>query len=193
MADIKRKKSIVEYIAPWVLLVVVFVILVFVFNKDNTIKTYSENEVIAVLGDQDGSPNNGVATYLEFESLTIKEKNRVVDVSGSYKDNLTADVMKYIPKDTVGWKQPSSVVAVQVEKESYPAKLPSEYTPSDMIITEYFKRGTQPTEVSDRYAKLNDKFSSLYEFFKECREFANTVVKVSGVSSTLVDVEKGGD
>ena len=25
-----------------------------------------------------------------------------------------------------------------------------------MIITEYFKRGTQPTEVSDRYKKLND-------------------------------------
>lgn len=78
------------------------------------------------------------------------------NTSGTYKDNLVKDVMKYIPKDTVGWKQPSSVVSVQVEDESWPAKLPSEYTPSDFIKTEYFKRGTQPTEISDRFAKLND-------------------------------------
>ena len=95
MADIKRKKSIVEYIMPWVLLVAVFVILVFVFNKDNTIKTYTENEVIAALGDQDGDPNNGSATYLEFESLTITEKNRVVDVSGVYKDK-DGNTIKFI-------------------------------------------------------------------------------------------------
>lgn len=51
---------------------------------------------------------------------------------------------------------PSSVVAVTVEKETWPAKLPSEYTPDDMKLTEYFKKGTQPTEVSERYAKLPD-------------------------------------
>ena len=66
------------------------------------------------------------------------------------------EIMKYIPKDTKGWSMPSSVIAVQVEKETYPAKLPSEYTPKDMITTEYFVRGTQPTQVSERYQKLND-------------------------------------
>ena len=75
---------------------------------------------------------------------------------GGYKDNLTREIMAYIPKDTKGWSMPSSVVAVTVEKETWPAKLPSEYTPSDMKITEYFVRGTQPTEVSERYQKLND-------------------------------------
>lgn len=78
------------------------------------------------------------------------------NTSGSYKDSLTSAVMKYIPKDTKGWTKPSSVVASQVEKETYPAKLPSENTPKNMIITEYFVRGTQPTEVSERYATLND-------------------------------------
>lgn len=43
---------------------------------------------------------------------------------------------------------PSSVVAVTVEKETWPAELPSEYTPDNMKMTEYFKKGTQPTEVS---------------------------------------------
>ena len=78
------------------------------------------------------------------------------NTSGHFKDNLTSAVMKYIPKDTKGWSMPSSVVASKVEKGTYPAKLPSEYTPSDMILTEYFVRGTQPTEVSERYAKLKD-------------------------------------
>ena len=78
------------------------------------------------------------------------------NTSGSYKDSLTKAVMKYIPKDKKGWTRPSSVVASQVELETYPAKLPSEYTPSNLIRTEYFVRGTQPTEKSERFAKLND-------------------------------------
>ena len=64
--------------------------------------------------------------------------------------------MTHIPKDTVGFTMPSSVVASQVEMYTYPAKLPSENTPSDLIKTEYFKKGTQPTEVSERFATIND-------------------------------------
>lgn len=76
--------------------------------------------------------------------------------NGGYKEGLVEAVMKYIPKDTKGFIQPSSVVAVQVEKETWPAKLPSEYTPSNMITTEYFIRGTQPTEKSERYSQLDN-------------------------------------
>ncbi len=75
---------------------------------------------------------------------------------GGYKDGLTAAVMQYIPKDTRGWSMPSSVVVSTVERETVPLALPSEYTPGDMKMTEYFVRGTQPTEVSERYQKLND-------------------------------------
>ena len=75
---------------------------------------------------------------------------------GGYKDGLTAAVMLHIPKDPQGWSMPSSVVASTVERETVPLALPSEYTPADMRMTEYFVRGTQPTEVSERYQKLND-------------------------------------
>ena len=75
--------------------------------------------------------------------------------SASYpKDDLMSAVFKSIPKTTKKWEIPSSVVAVTVEKETWPAQLASEYTPDSMKITEYFKKGTQPTEVSQRYAKL---------------------------------------
>lgn len=76
--------------------------------------------------------------------------------TGGYKEALVSDIMKYIPKDTKGWTQPSSVVASQVEVDSWPAKLPSENTPSNLIITEYFIRGTQPTEVSERFTNLDE-------------------------------------
>lgn len=57
--------------------------------------------------------------------------------------------------DTSRFTQPSNVLSVAVEAESNPAKLPSQYTPKDKIITELFKAGTEPTEVSKRYAKLD--------------------------------------
>lgn len=93
-----------------------------------------------------------VAVWYGYEDVSVG-----YNVSGkNYKETLVRNVMKYIPKDTTGWTKPSSVVEVQVEKETYPAKLPSEYTPANMITTEYFVRGTQPTEVSTRYAQLEN-------------------------------------
>ena len=97
--------------------------------------------------------------------------NQGYNTSGSYKDDLVKDVMKYIPKDTKGWKQPSSVVAVQVEEDTWPAKLPSKNTPKDLIKTEYFKRGTQPTEVSERFKQLDD--------------ITNSNVQVTGNTATI--------
>ena len=42
----------------------------------------------------------------------------------------------------------------KVEKGSNPPKLPSSATPESEIITEYFKRGTEPTEVSTKYLSV---------------------------------------
>lgn len=94
-----------------------------------------------------------IAVWYGYKELTPTTYNVS---SGGHKEALVSDVMKYIPKDTKGWTQPSSVVASQVEKGTWPAKLPSEYTPANLITTEYFIRGTQPTEVSERFAQLND-------------------------------------
>jgi len=50
------------------------------------------------------------------------------------------------------WKKPSSVVRVKLEKGT--EKLPSPTTPNSMIVTELFKRGTEPKEVSTSYKQL---------------------------------------
>lgn len=49
---------------------------------------------------------------------------------------------------------PNSVIKVGVEMGTNPAKLASAATPSNKITYEYFKKGTEPTEVSNTYNKL---------------------------------------
>ena len=94
-----------------------------------------------------------VAVWYGYEKPTATSHNKNY---GGYKEGLVRAVMKYIPKDTKGWTRPSSVVEVPVENETWPAQLPSEYTPSNLRTSGLFVRGTQPTEVSPRFSKLND-------------------------------------
>lgn len=54
------------------------------------------------------------------------------------------------------WTKPNGVVEVEIEYGSYPAALPSEYTPAKERVTELFKSGTEPTEVSKKYSKLDN-------------------------------------
>ncbi len=52
------------------------------------------------------------------------------------------------------FKVPNSVVKVAIERGTNPGKLASRNTPSSQITYEYFKKGTEPTEVSTTYNKL---------------------------------------
>lgn len=103
------------------------------------------------------TPEYAVALWYGYEKV---DSSHYLSGASAPKDSVMQAVMRYVPKSTTKWNMPSSVVAVTVEKETWPAKLPSENTPDSMKITEYFKKGTQPTEVSDRYTKL-DKVSNL--------------------------------
>jgi penicillin-binding protein 1A len=58
-------------------------------------------------------------------------------------------------KETGDFKKPSSVVQVAVEKGTNPAKLPSEFTPQNQIVKEYFIKGTEPKEVSETYKRVD--------------------------------------
>ena len=80
-------------------------------------------------------------------------------------------VAKGVFSRSSNWTKPEGVVEVEVEYESYPAKLPSAYTPSDKKITELFKKGTEPTEVSERY----DKLSNVTELKSEIKDTTLTL------------------
>ena len=54
------------------------------------------------------------------------------------------------------WTQPKGVVAVDIELETNPVMLASEYTPDYLRSTEYFKKGSEPTDVSTRFSQLEN-------------------------------------
>ncbi|MGN0974264.1 MAG: transglycosylase domain-containing protein [Bacilli bacterium] len=59
-------------------------------------------------------------------------------------------------KKNKDFTMPSSVVKVGVEIGSNPAALPSPTTPENKIIYELFKKGSEPTETSEKYSKLEN-------------------------------------
>lgn len=59
-------------------------------------------------------------------------------------------------KETANFPVPKSVEKVAIEKGSNPAKLASEFTPNDEIVQEYAVKGHGPTEVSEKYDKLEN-------------------------------------
>ncbi len=98
------------------------------------------------------TPQHSIALWYGYDEIDKEYFNG----SGTPKDNLMAAIMKYIPVTTEQFSVPSSVVAAQVEYGSWPAAKPSKYTPEDLIRTEYFTAGTEPTEESSRFQQLND-------------------------------------
>jgi len=74
-----------------------------------------------------------------------------------YKNTIMSTIFRdAIPKTNKKFNVPNSVIEVAVEKGTEPAMLPSEYTPDDQIVYALFKKGTEPVEVSKRFAKLDD-------------------------------------
>lgn len=98
------------------------------------------------------TPQYSIALWYGYDEVS----SEYYSTASAPKDNLMSAIMRYIPVSKEKFKKPSSVVEAQVESGSWPAQKPSEYTPSDLIKTEYFTSGTEPTETSPRFAKLAD-------------------------------------
>lgn len=98
------------------------------------------------------TPQYSIALWYGYDEIS----NEFYNSAGTPKDNLMAAIMKHIPVTTEKFNVPASVISSQVEYGSWPAKKPSEYTPEALIKTEYFISGTEPTEASNRFLKLND-------------------------------------
>lgn len=64
-------------------------------------------------------------------------------------------VAKGVFTNKAAWKLPDSIVKVKIETGNATLMLPSEYTPSGYIKEELFVKGTEPTVVSTRFAKLS--------------------------------------
>lgn len=111
------------------------------FVRDYWVVGYTNDTVISLWLGYDEISNKYKFKYSTDDSLRFKFWNTVAKSCLNHNNR--------------DFKKPNSVVISKVEKLSDPPMLPSENTPSNQIITELFKKGTEPTEKSTKYLKLN--------------------------------------
>jgi penicillin-binding protein 1A len=99
------------------------------------------------------SPSYSIALWYGYDKLT-KERYLVSATGGKARRAIMSAVAKKVYPKNEKFKKPSSVVSAKVELQTFPAQSPSACTPSDLVTTELFKKGTEPSETSTRYSQL---------------------------------------
>lgn len=104
------------------------------------------------------NPEYAIAVWYGYPSLDgYADKGYYNKFSSAENTRLWSAIARAMFNKNAQFKLSSSgIESVKIEKDTYPAKLASEFTPEEFIVTELFKSGTAPTEVSDRFARLND-------------------------------------
>ena len=101
------------------------------------------------------NPKYAMTQWIGYDKLT-PEHYITTATATQVRKGIAKAIGTQIYDRNLKFKAPSGVTYVNVEKDTFPLKLPSENTPDNMIKTEIFKKGTQPTEVSTRYQTLDD-------------------------------------
>lgn len=101
------------------------------------------------------TPEYSIALWYGYEKAD--SENHLRSSASAPKDKVMKAVMTAVPKTTKKFTIPNSVVKSKVEMGTWPAQLPIDgYTPGDFITEEWFVKGTEPTEPSERFAQLNN-------------------------------------
>lgn len=104
------------------------------------------------------SPNYTISLWYGYDHLIEENvsKGYVNRVSEYQHAVLFQKLGTALFEKGTSFKKPDGVIEVKIEKDSYPLALPSDNTPSDLITTALFKKGTEPTEVSSRFSNLTN-------------------------------------
>ena len=100
-----------------------------------------------------------VAIWYGYEPISSEYWTTPNSAYAQRKNLFSAVGNKVFIRDGSDFAAPSTVVKLGVEYNpdvNAEPKLPSESTPQDKIIYEWFKKGTEPTEVSTRYQRFAD-------------------------------------
>lgn len=101
------------------------------------------------------TPDYVISLWYGYKELT--SENFLTNTEGTpARRNITRLLTKGIFEKNSRWSKPSSVVTATIELGTDPLELASEFTPDNLKSEEYFKKGTQPTEVSKRFSQLEN-------------------------------------
>ncbi len=121
-----------------------------------------EYDIVKELGLNGDVNDKWMASFNDTYSMAVwlgyqennKETYRVS--SFNYIQELFQALAKGAYTEKSYWEQPDGVIQLEVEAGLPFATLPSEFTPEDQKVSAYFKKGFEPTEVSERFAKLDN-------------------------------------
>lgn len=99
------------------------------------------------------SPDYTITFWYGYDKL-MKKYYMTMNEGTIERQKIQKILLNSIMKKNSKFKRPSSVVSSAVELETFPAMLPSAYTPSNLKETHLFVKGTQPTETSPRFVQL---------------------------------------
>lgn len=99
------------------------------------------------------SPDYAISVWYGYHDIDPNYTNTVNTIQHR---KLFQTVGKAIFKTGSTFTKPENVLEVKVEKGSDPVKLASDKTPNDLVLTELFKKGTEPTEISTKYIQLDN-------------------------------------
>lgn len=122
------------------------------FDEDTMKKRKLPNNAVNDLWVAGINKNYSITVWYGYDSIN-EGYNRF---GSSQNAKLFKEVAKNYFTSDAKIEKPESIVEVTVEKACGSPLLPSENTPSDMKTTELFKKGSEPTEISSRFASLND-------------------------------------
>ncbi|MCR5787874.1 MAG: penicillin-binding protein [Bacilli bacterium] len=100
------------------------------------------------------SPSYSIALWYGYDNL--KEGYLTSTTGGKARRSIMAAVAKKVYPKNEKFKKPASVVSAKVEMQTFPPMSPSAYTPAELVTTELFKKGTEPSQTSPRFAQLEN-------------------------------------
>ena len=109
------------------------------------------------------SPEYAIALWVGYDRTTA-ENYLTVSVGNRVRAGVMKAVGSRVYSENQKFTVPSGIVTVEIEKETFPTQLASEYTPDNLRSTEVFKEGTEPTDTSTRFSKLEAPTNGDYSY-----------------------------
>ena len=99
------------------------------------------------------TPTQTITFWYGYDKIYKEHYN--TSATWTVRDNFYRNLADNLfDKTGMTFKAPASIESVEVVKNSIPLKLANNYTPSDMKVVGYFRKGTAPKETTNAYDSL---------------------------------------
>lgn len=102
--------------------------------------------------------------YREMTKEMVEQKQYLTSgIAAKTRRIYARQIVNNVFKKGSTWTKPNGVVKADIELETIPVELASDYTPKELRSTEYFIKGTEPSDVSTRFSQLENVTNLRYD------------------------------